>query len=67
MKMPFMPDDDVSGNILGGVAPASDEILYATKDKRSDEERRLAERAYNAEHPPAPKEEDGSSLRLEGH
>jgi hypothetical protein len=68
MVMPFMPDDDVSGNILGGVAPASDVILYATKDKRSEEERRLAERAYNAEHPRVTKAvEDGSHTRLEGH
>ena len=41
--MPFMADDDVSGNILGGERGASDEVLYHTKDSRSEAERRHEE------------------------
>jgi hypothetical protein len=48
MKMPFMPDDNVSGNILGGEIGESDTVLYKTRDHRSEDERRLEERARNA-------------------
>ncbi|TVY91879.1 Uncharacterized protein LAWI1_G003169, partial [Lachnellula willkommii] len=48
MKMPFMPDDNVSGNILGGETGDSDATLYKTRDHRSEDERRLAERERNA-------------------
>jgi hypothetical protein len=44
MKMPFMADDNVSGNILGGETGASDVELYRTKDHRSEAERRAEER-----------------------
>jgi hypothetical protein len=44
-----MPDDNVSGNILGGESGgASDTVLYKTRDHRTEEERRLEERARNA-------------------
>jgi len=46
--MPFMPDDNVSGNILGGETGDSDVTLYKTRDHRTDEERRLEERERNA-------------------
>lgn len=42
--MPFMADDNVSGNILGGETGASDVELYRTKDHRSEAERRAEER-----------------------
>ncbi|TVY75825.1 Uncharacterized protein LSUE1_G005857 [Lachnellula suecica] len=44
MKMPFMPDDNVSGNTLGGETGDSDAILYKTMDPRSEDDRRLEER-----------------------
>jgi hypothetical protein len=43
MKMPFMVDDNVSGNILGGETGISDEELYRTKDRRPEAERRAEE------------------------
>jgi hypothetical protein len=49
LKMPVMPDDNVSGNILGGESGgASDTVLYKTRDHRSEDERRLEERSRNA-------------------
>lgn len=46
--MPFMPDDNVSGNTLGGETGDSDATLYKTRDHRSEDERRLEEREHNA-------------------
>jgi hypothetical protein len=46
MKMPFMWDDNVSGNILGGETGASDAELYASKDYRPIEEKQREEREY---------------------
>lgn len=43
MKMPFMYNDDVSGNTLGGEKGLSDVELYATKDNRSLEEKQREE------------------------
>ncbi|KAJ4855441.1 flavin reductase like domain-containing protein [Trichoderma breve] len=43
MKMPFMYNDNVSGNTLGGEKGASDAELYATKDNRSLEEKKQEE------------------------
>ena len=48
MKMPFMPDDNVSGNVLGGETGVSDEELYRTKDHRSEAERRAEEQKQRA-------------------
>jgi hypothetical protein len=48
MKMPFMVDDNVSGNVLGGETGASDAELYRTKDPRSEAERRAEERKQRA-------------------
>ncbi|KIM95884.1 hypothetical protein OIDMADRAFT_33292 [Oidiodendron maius Zn] len=48
MKMPFMPDDNVSGNVLGGESGISDEELYRTKDHRSETERRAEEQKQRA-------------------
>jgi hypothetical protein len=46
--MPFMPDDNVSGNILGGERGDTDAILYLTRDLRSEDDRRAEEREQNA-------------------
>lgn len=43
MKMPFMYNDTVSGNTLGGEKGASDAELYATKDNRPLEEKQREE------------------------
>ena len=48
MKMPFMADDNVSGNVLGGETGASDVELYRTRDHRSDGERRAEEQRQRA-------------------
>ena len=42
--MPFMADDNVSGNILGGETGASDVELYRTEDRRPEAERRAEEK-----------------------
>lgn len=47
MKMPTMPDDNVSGNILGGESGISDAVVFGTRDRRSEEERRIEERERN--------------------
>lgn len=39
MKMPFMHDDNVSGNILGGEKGISDAEVYSTMDRRPRAER----------------------------
>ena len=46
--MPFMPDDNVSGGVLGGVMDVSDQELYQTKDNRPDAERRAEEKERTA-------------------
>ncbi len=48
LTMPFMPDDNVSGNILGGERGDTDAILYLTRDLRSEDDRRAEEREQNA-------------------
>jgi hypothetical protein len=48
MKMPFMPDDNVGGNMLGGETGDSDAVLYKTRDHRSEDYRRAEERERNA-------------------
>ena len=58
MKMPFMPDDNVSGNILGGETGDSDAVLYKTRDHRSEDDRRLEERERNAK--------NGAKGKIEG-
>ncbi len=64
--MPFMPDDNVSGNILGGETGQSDAILYETKDRRSEAERREAERSRNLQPKSAqPEEVDNDIYRTE--
>jgi hypothetical protein len=61
--MPFMPDDDVSGNVLGGVTGSSDMELYKTKDPRSDAERRVEEQKRRAQE--VVLEDDGNTYRTE--
>jgi hypothetical protein len=46
MKMPFMHDDNATGNTLGGETGASDAELYASKDYRPVEERQREEREH---------------------
>jgi hypothetical protein len=48
MHMPFMPDDNVSAGVLGGVMDVSDQQLYQTKDNRPDAERRAEEKERTA-------------------
>jgi hypothetical protein len=51
LTMPFMPDDNVSGNILGGEKGNTDVTLYKTRDHRSEDDRRAEERELNAKKP----------------
>jgi len=71
LKMPFMPDDNVSGNVLGGENSLTTDELYATEDPRSERERREEERERNAKHDLEGKTATVHSglgnLRLEGH
>lgn len=61
--MPFMADDNVSGNVLGGETGLSDAVLYVTKDRRPDAERRAEERELRA----AAAEKTNDEERMEGH
>ena len=63
MKMPFMPDDNVSGNILGGETGDSDTVLYQTKDPRSEFERRAEEKQRRAKG--VAEKDDGNASRTE--
>ncbi|KAK9481780.1 hypothetical protein V1527DRAFT_486298 [Lipomyces starkeyi] len=65
MKMPFMADDNVSGNILGGETGASDAVLYQTKDPRSEAERRAEEKDQSGAAAAEKGKDEGKGYRTE--